>query len=412
MPDTAAPAGAGAGAAAEGLVRIVVETTGDRVAAVRVVRQHPPAVGRVLIGRPVADAVAALPRLFALCATAQTVACVSAVEAALGLTPPAPTRRVRGRLVALEAIEQTLWRLLVDLPPLVGETPPLAAMAGLRRALAGLRGALAPTPAWAEIGGAAPSAEVADAARALAAAAHAAVFGETDPAVSLADPAAYATWAAAGTTSTARLVRAVGVRGWSGFGASEVRPLPALALDDLARRLAADHDGGFRAGPTLNGQAHETGAWARRHLHALPASVAARHGIGVAARLAARLVDLAAMLDGLVGLTADDVTSLAAIEAAPVAPDRAAPGVAAASVETARGRLVHLVKIADGRLADHRMVAPTDWTLHRAGALARGLAGVTTGAPDDVSAAATLLAVLVDPCVACRIERAETARPA
>jgi Ni,Fe-hydrogenase I large subunit len=73
-------------------------------------------------------------------------------------------------------------------------------------------------------------------------------------------------------------------------------------------------------------------------------------------------------------------------------------------VETARGLLVHRVRIAEGRVADYRIVAPTEWNFHPQGALARGLVGMGAGNAIALKRQALLAVQALDPCVACSVE--------
>jgi Ni,Fe-hydrogenase I large subunit len=70
--------------------------------------------------------------------------------------------------------------------------------------------------------------------------------------------------------------------------------------------------------------------------------------------------------------------------------------------ETSRGLLVHRTRVADGRLADYRIVAPTEWNFHPEGAFARGAAGLA----DDggLDAGARWIVGSLDPCVGVRYE--------
>jgi hypothetical protein len=74
--------------------------------------------------------------------------------------------------------------------------------------------------------------------------------------------------------------------------------------------------------------------------------------------------------------------------------------------EMARGLLVHWVALeADGaRVADLRVLAPTDLNFHPRGVLARALGALPALPARDARAAARLLAVAFDPCVAFDIE--------
>ena len=81
-----------------------------------------------------------------------------------------------------------------------------------------------------------------------------------------------------------------------------------------------------------------------------------------------------------------------------------ADGTGLAAVQTARGLLMHQAPLArDGRIADYRMVAPTEWNFHPQGALFRArrhrrCRDETSGAARRAGGAA------LDPCVGFRIE--------
>ena len=75
-----------------------------------------------------------------------------------------------------------------------------------------------------------------------------------------------------------------------------------------------------------------------------------------------------------------------------------------AAVQTARGLLLHAVRLEDERVADYRIVAPTDWNFHPDGALARGLLGLEVEDATTLVQRAGLAVLALDPCVAFRIE--------
>jgi len=75
-------------------------------------------------------------------------------------------------------------------------------------------------------------------------------------------------------------------------------------------------------------------------------------------------------------------------------------GQAIAWVEMARGLLLHWVQLdADGKVADYRVVAPTEWNFHPEGALARALRVL----PAEDTASAWILAAAYDACVECQV---------
>ena len=77
---------------------------------------------------------------------------------------------------------------------------------------------------------------------------------------------------------------------------------------------------------------------------------------------------------------------------------------AAAWVENARGLLIHLVRFDTERAATYRIVAPTEWNFHPAGAMAAALLGSPAPDPETLCLRATRIAQSLDPCVACRVE--------
>jgi hypothetical protein len=159
------------------------------------------------------------------------------------------------------------------------------------------------------------------------------------------------------------------------------------AADDL-NVIARLVEGGprYAAAPDLDGSIPETGAWARALPSATPDAAASR--------LRARLNELAAMPQTLRELVTSD---------APPCPNapigyRLGDNLGAAAVETARGRLYHLVELdRDDRVARFHCLAPTEWNFHPRGPLARMLRDATL--PADAHEAIDQLIAAFDPCV-------------
>jgi len=155
------------------------------------------------------------------------------------------------------------------------------------------------------------------------------------------------------------------------------------AADDLLVVAAAWADKGFSRAPTLPGRRAETGVAARRHVHG-----------GLAARLAAReaeMIETAATIDALLqgGSAAEQVTR----------------GDGFAAVDSARGKLHHACRLgADGRIADYRIVAPTEWNFHPDGPFAHMLIGAGIGEGADAKRRVERLAFVFDPCIKAEAE--------
>ena len=91
---------------------------------------------KLLRGKTGQQAVNLIPLLFSLCGKAQGVAGAMALEAAQSIAPLPTTADWRARLVLGEAIQESLWRLLLDVPKMAGLEPMVAEFATLRRLFA------------------------------------------------------------------------------------------------------------------------------------------------------------------------------------------------------------------------------------------------------------------------------------
>jgi coenzyme F420-reducing hydrogenase alpha subunit len=126
--------------------------------------------------------------------------------------------------------------------------------------------------------------------------------------------------------------------------------------------------------------------------------VLTQYGNAVPARMAARLAELALLVDRLAGAPAD-AAGPPWVDAFPLANDE---GLAA--VQTARGLLLHRAVVTGERVSAYQIVAPTEWNFHPAGALVRGLGDAEAGDEAALASDARLAVQALDPCVACRVE--------
>jgi Ni,Fe-hydrogenase I large subunit len=153
----------------------------------------------------------------------------------------------------------------------------------------------------------------------------------------------------------------------------------------LAESLAAAPD--FASAPCLEDHAAETGTWTR----VKDVGLATPQNVWM--RLASRLTDLAqlASADGARWLVHGDLA--------------VRPGEGLAWTETARGLLVHWVRLDGPRVTDCRVLAPTDWNFHPRGVVAQALSTLPEACADHEgagapNAAAAWLVATFDPCVA------------
>lgn len=141
-------------------------------------------------------------------------------------------------------------------------------------------------------------------------------------------------------------------------------------------------DARFTSGPRLDGATLQTGPFARCSRRR------GRTAESVFDRLLDRLEDLALLV------LEQGLPESAAINFG--------PRLGLAWVDTARGRLMHVVALdARARILEYRVIAPTEWNFHPEGAIARALAKLPRDAGPGLC---SLLAMAGDPCVGFTVE--------
>ncbi|MFA6313192.1 MAG: nickel-dependent hydrogenase large subunit [Sterolibacterium sp.] len=341
-----------------------------RVAAVDIVSTRPRAA-RLLAGKSIAAALPLLPLLFTVCGGAQRLAGEAAVAAAQGKALPATQAE---RLVLLcEATQEHLWRLLLDWPQLLGQAQMQAEFTPWFRRLA-LAGKSGCWPDWGDSFADFIASEV---------------LGM--PLEAWEQLTGYAPGSAA--SLAARLWRALPdtpVEDRGGW-------LPDASAATVAHALDGSWSEGFERHPEWQGAPAETGPLARWRQHPALSTALLSYGRGERPRLLARLMDLAQCARCLAA-EADDIAAI------PIDACSVAPGVGVARVETARGALLHRVRLEDERVAEYTLVAPTEWNFHPRGAFASLLLGAPATDTETLRRQAATLALALDPCVPYQIE--------
>jgi hypothetical protein len=377
----------------EGELVVHLPWDGHHVQGASVRSSRPFAAARVLAGKRPAQVVETVPMLFSVCGGAQRAAAANAL-AASGAEEVASSRPSDELAIVLETVQEGFWRVLIDWPQAMARqtlaTPVATARHQIAAAARGHDGALA----WEN------AAAMRELGVALGAIAAKSVYGMTPTEwLALGDIVALQAWLERRATLPAVLLEEL-LGQMPHLGRSDVVLMPPIALDGLIRAVvpAMTREPSFARAPTWEGVPVETGALARMRSQPLVAALGDRYGNSVATRMVARLAELATLLEELAKGPRGDAT-----------PSRVhafalAAGEGLAAVQTARGLLLHRARVADGRVADYQIVAPTEWNFHPDGALVRGLDGL---AADDVAAVeqcARLAVHALDPCVECRIE--------
>ncbi|WP_247875720.1 nickel-dependent hydrogenase large subunit [Azospirillum sp. TSH100] len=377
-------------------VRLWLDGGRDGMAVQRaeVATRRPRAVA-ALVGRKAEEAVRLAPLLFSLCGSAQGLAVARACEMALGIDATCH-ETARALLTDAESLDSHGWQAMVEWPAHLGAPPRPSALRDLRAAVSAILPALYPGKDGLRPGGGALRPDILvlrDALARMAGWLDAAVFAGPPPQ----DADDLARWAMGSGTDAARLAARLMSPDLAGWGGCGVPLLGERSPDWFAAALAGDP--AFATAPHRDGAAALTGPLERQADHPLVVSVTERFGDGLVRLFAARLADLAELPRRM-------EAAIAALRPAdPVAAGSTGPGEGCGVAETARGRLAHWLRLdGEDRLADARMVAPTDWNFAAGGPLARGLAGAEVRGRDDAVKRARLLVAMLDPCIACGMD--------
>jgi hypothetical protein len=324
---------------AAGHVRIDLAYAAGGVRDVAVALRRPD-TSRVLFGMTAEQAVAAIARLYSVCGCAQQVAAQRALESARGMAASTAEEARREERVLRECAQEHLWRLLLDWPRQLGLAPAERTFVTWYR--------------WLAERSVDRDAFDAAAARFV----HEELLGISG-----------GSW---------RTLADDGFERWLATG----RGLMPALLARLASQQPAVPD------------AAETSALVRQQNHPALQWALRRYGWTTFSRVLARAAELV-----------DYLTQIKSVEPAlskngPRAVTQVPPCPGRGSVESARGRLEHEVRLdADGRVLSYSVVAPTDVNFRADGPCARALWQVRAASLEDAVTQANRIVLAFDPCV-------------
>lgn len=306
-------------------------------------RWSPVPVERLLIGRNASDARTVVGAMLVLCRHAQCAASARALAASQPTFSPVATNDEQ---IELEAARETLRRWLIDFPRMFGGTWSSDVIAQ-----------------WAGLGSRARIADFCERQ----------VFGMPAARWLALSKSDLASWAAGTGTLPARWL--------NGLQKQAARPVSILPADVLrsvrknAAEMLLDRDAGaFEASRP---------AW--------PAHADLWSDPGTAPDLAS----------GLMSTRLRHLALLCANRASAAAGGLRCGDISIGWARCARGVLVHLARLEEGKVAAYRIVPPTWWNFGRANLLAAALRGLPWEAAQPL---AQRLVLLLDPCAPYRIE--------
>ena len=330
-----------------------------------------PMAAQILRGKSSAQVLQIVPLLFSVCGRAQGAAASAALQAAQqGDESDAAAVE---RTIVCEALQEHLWRLMLDWPKLMGlerQEPRFAGWYAMLRKIASSEVGMEVFLHEFErdcLGMTVEEWDALDSYHKL----QVWISKAHSPLVQL----------------LAKLVEPVQVFSPTSTGA---RLLPAWTAAQANQACAARWETEFSARPDWLGDAAETGAWSYYADNKLLQDVWQQSGSRALTRVLARMMDVVAM------------ASASAAPRLDVCSAEASAGVAV--VRTARGLLMHYVRLDAGLVRDYVIVAPTEWNFHQQGAFAQDMHGLQELDAERLQLVAQISALSLDPCVAYEVE--------
>jgi hypothetical protein len=334
------------------------------------IRSTRPMAAKLLTGRTPEQVRQVVPLLFSVCGRAQGAAANAALHAARQSTWT--DAGDAERMIVCEAMQEHLWRMMIDWPKLLGLPPQeqrfMTWYAMLRKI----------------------------------------AFGEMEMAVFLNEferdclgmtvrewrrmsgYSALHTWWTKADSTVAQLLATLEELGLDTRIAGDIHLLPAWSANEIQLACAGRWNADFSARPDWRGCAAETGAWTYYTDEPLLDGVWRQSGSKALTRLLARIIDLAEMASGNAVMRLD------------VSSPETGEGIAV--VRTARGLLMHHVCLVAEKVTDYQIVAPTEWNFHPDGVFAQDMRGLAGTDVERVQLLTHVEALSLDPCVAYEIE--------
>lgn len=206
-------------------------------------------------------------------------------------------------------------------------------------------------------------------------------------------------WISRHDTLATRITQKILAHDWASQGHTDspCLPLPEIQLDTIANKLGSDEADTFIQQPVLDDSHYETGIFARQWDNPLIKALRKQTGTGLLSRWMAKLIELAKTTGQIRQLLQGD--NHPDIQTASTR-----DGLGIASIEAARGRLIHLSEIHDDKITDYRILAPTEWNFHPQGTVFKCLSAIQSSSTEERKTLADFLIHVIDPCVTYKLE--------
>ena len=345
-------------------------------------------------GKTIEQVLQMLPLLFNICANAQAVTAVRAIESALKLPSNELIESQREALVAIESLREQSLQVLMQWPSFIGESLNNGALSDIVQSLNNL--ILSFEPKQLLRCGADKVNPISDKQKLLwvhcQAQLNTIIFNSDHEVWHQNNLDKIEQWAQTPQTLAARFINWLNQQSWKDAGRSDIKLLPEINDGELVLRMKEGQQQ-FTAQPDWKTSCFEASWFNSQQDHPVIKQLYNRAGNGIYTRSIARLMEIATLMNTLQDVFHSD--TLIATNASSIA--------GLANTNAARGRLSHYVELQNRRVTQFSILAPTEWNFHPQGVAAEGLRQLQQDDLSTLQLQADLLIHAIDPCVGYRL---------
>jgi hypothetical protein len=350
---------------------------------------------QLLSAKPIEHVLQTIPLLFNICAKAQAVTAVRAIESALHAPANNNVESQREALVVIESLREQSLQVLMDWPSRIGEPLNHKALSDIVQSLNELMQSFEPK----QLLECSTVLEKQLSLKQCALWKHCAtllstvIFGEQLPRWQQDTQAAIEHWATQKSTQAARFIGWLMKQDWKHAGHSNITLLPEISDAALMTRITTEQQH-FIAQPDWGSSCYEASWFNHQQSHPVIKRLNEEKGNGIYTRTVARLTEIAglmAVLDEFFISKKELIKTVGTVEGL-------------ANTDAARGRLTHYVELNGKHVENFYILAPTEWNFHPRGVAAESLNNLNHNYLNSLQLQADLLIHAIDPCVGYQLQ--------
>ncbi len=358
-----------------------------------IVSSRPMTVAQLFSGKTVEQTLQTVPLLFNICAKAQAVTAVRAIESAMGLAKDENVESHREALVCIESLREHSLQVLMQWPSYIGENIDNGTLAKCVQSLNLLMLTISEQKIlnFGVNSMSALSAKIKSLWADCMANLSQIIFGLPVEQWLQDSLSSIENWAQQAQTPAACFIKWLSQQSWKYAGDSNIQVLPNINDAELVARLLAEREN-FTAKPDWYTRSYELSWFNYQQAHNVIKDMQKMNGQGIYTRMIARLCEIARLMHKLQSFFEDGTR----IET----PISTVAGLA--HVDAARGRLSHYVQLEGDTVKRLFILAPTEWNFHPHGVAAKSLCHLNS--LSDLRLQADLLINAIDPCVGYQLQ--------